>query len=687
MATPDVRVRLSAEGVNEVVGALRKIQAEAGTGAKKASSAFGGLNSTLAGTRGLILQLGAAVGVGALVAMTRQASEAADQLGKMSQKVGASVENLSSLRLVAATADLSMEALTKTLTIFNRKVADLQEGSKDAVRDFGRLGLTAKDFAGKDAAERLDLVAQAFGKLKDGPDKAALAFGVFGKSAADVIPLLNDLSEGGLPAAAREAERLGVVLSEDTARAAQSVNDDFTRLQLQLQTGFARFVEGLAPQITSTMKSVQDVLGNNADAWKFWGELVGGIIKGVGFFLVSTFDAVITTIRQIGIIAGGVFSAIDKAIKRDFSGAANDVRAIFSIINKEERGFDERQKARNKAFTEAAKIPALRSGVQESEAGPREKAVDLDKLKRERERLELAKQRAREENARRLAAEAVTAIERQQLELEKSLAEVDAQVAAGNLTQREGFEATQALLVERRDILEQIIRVNLALVATNPFDVSAMATLQAANAELQKLNQSIAAQPDLWKNIRTTAKDALEQGITDGLTRAIAEGERFLDVLRNIAFAIVNAVQQLLAFEIAKRVVAAIPGFSGGGVVTKAAGGLISGPGSGTSDSIPARLSAGEYVVRAAIVGQPGILAHLEDLNQGRRVRSFSGARRFAEGGLVTAAGQGRSDVGVTLALAPGLVVSEISTPEGERAIVRVLAKNPRAAGRAMGAG
>lgn len=62
-----------------------------------------------------------------------------------------------------------------------------------------------------------------------------------------------------------------------------------------------------------------------------------------------------------------------------------------------------------------------------------------------------------------------------------------------------------------------------------------------------------------------------------------------------------------------------------------ATGGAVWGPGTSTSDSIPAQLSNGEFVVRAAVVSQPGVRAHLERLNAGGR----SGFARFATGGLV----------------------------------------------------
>jgi TP901 family phage tail tape measure protein len=62
-----------------------------------------------------------------------------------------------------------------------------------------------------------------------------------------------------------------------------------------------------------------------------------------------------------------------------------------------------------------------------------------------------------------------------------------------------------------------------------------------------------------------------------------------------------------------------------GGGLAKADGGYISGPGSGTSDSIPARLSNGEYVIRAKAVQALGT-GVLDQINY---------ADKFAKGGLV----------------------------------------------------
>jgi len=79
----------------------------------------------------------------------------------------------------------------------------------------------------------------------------------------------------------------------------------------------------------------------------------------------------------------------------------------------------------------------------------------------------------------------------------------------------------------------------------------------------------------------------------------------------------------------ARNASATLFGTNGGNVVLhKARGGYISGPGTGTSDSIPAMLSNGEYVLRSSAVDRIGI-GTLNALN--------SGALQFANGGSVDA--------------------------------------------------
>ncbi|MBX5808153.1 hypothetical protein [Azonexus sp.] len=122
-----------------------------------------------------------------------------------------------------------------------------------------------------------------------------------------------------------------------------------------------------------------------------------------------------------------------------------------------------------------------------------------------------------------------------------------------------------------------------------------------------------------------------------------------------------------------------------GGIKKFAGGGLVSGPGSATSDSIPARLSAGEYVVRAAAVRQVGVafLDSLNGLSAGPRFKG--GELAFAAGGLVPevkvppAQPQMNQAVRIVNAVDPGVTHDHLQSPAGERVIVNIIGRNARA--------
>lgn len=79
------------------------------------------------------------------------------------------------------------------------------------------------------------------------------------------------------------------------------------------------------------------------------------------------------------------------------------------------------------------------------------------------------------------------------------------------------------------------------------------------------------------------------------------------------------------------------------GASAYAGGGMVRGPGTATSDSIVARLSAGEFVMRAAAVSRlgAGFLSRLNGYADGGMAMPSRGIPSFAGGGMVHAAGGG----------------------------------------------
>jgi lambda family phage tail tape measure protein len=198
-----------------------------------ATDRLGMLGSVLGklGPAGLIAGASiAALGVG-ITALVMPVARVGDEFFKLSQKTGVSVEALTALDYAAKLSDVSTEGLTKALQKLSVAMFDSQVNGEEGSAALKALGVSATDVHGQIRPTEqvlLDL-AEKFSVMPDGADKAALAVKLFGKEGLAIVPFLNQGREG-ITALMEEAQRLGLVMSEDVARASEVFNDNLTRL-------------------------------------------------------------------------------------------------------------------------------------------------------------------------------------------------------------------------------------------------------------------------------------------------------------------------------------------------------------------------------------------------------------------------------------------------------------------------
>jgi lambda family phage tail tape measure protein len=172
----------------------------------------------------------AALGVG-MSALVMPVARVGDEFLKLSQKTGVSVEALTALDYAAKLSDVTTEGLTKALQKLSVAMFETQVNGQEGSAALKALGVSATDAHGQirpTEAVLLDL-AEKFADMPDGADKAALAIKLLGKEGLAIIPFLNQGREG-ITALMEEAQRLGLVISEDVARASEVFNDNLTRL-------------------------------------------------------------------------------------------------------------------------------------------------------------------------------------------------------------------------------------------------------------------------------------------------------------------------------------------------------------------------------------------------------------------------------------------------------------------------
>lgn len=208
------------------VARLQKDMREAtnvvGRASKQMESAANGVKNALGA-------LGVGVSAAALAAFAKSTINAADELGKMSQKVGIAVEELSALDYAAKLSDVSTEQLQTGLAQLARQVDANHES-------FGRLGIDLEKWRANGGSVR-DLIgdiADRFSRMEDGAEKTAIAQDLLGRSGANLIPLLNQ-GRAGLADLTEEAKRLGLVVDSETAKAAEEFNDNLTTITITVE--------------------------------------------------------------------------------------------------------------------------------------------------------------------------------------------------------------------------------------------------------------------------------------------------------------------------------------------------------------------------------------------------------------------------------------------------------------------
>lgn len=260
-----------------------------------------------------------------LAAMGKSAIDNADQLDKVSQSSGISVESLSQLQYAAEISNLSFEELSKATAKFSKTAADAARGSDKAADAFEALGIkvTNSDGSLRGTEELLLDVADRFSKMEDGAAKAALAQDLFSKSGARLIPFLNE-GRAGIEKLKQEADAFGLTVSGKSAKAADAFNDNLDRLKAASKGVVNQFIEGVLPMLLAlTERFVKSAKSGGAL------ELAVKSLSAVFKTFVSAGVIVTSVFEQLGRIVYGVGAAILRVAQGDFSLAVDEITDAF----------------------------------------------------------------------------------------------------------------------------------------------------------------------------------------------------------------------------------------------------------------------------------------------------------------------------------------------------------------------
>jgi len=175
----------------------------------------------------------AAISAGkALTDMTVGASQYADDILAMSSVTGMSTESLQAYQYAAELVDVSMETLSGSMAKNVKSMSNAKDSTKGVGLAYAQLGVDVRGSNGelRDAETVYWEAIDALGEIQNETERDALAMQIFGKSARDLNPLIEQGS-AGIAELTEEAKNMGAVMSGDSLNALGNFDDSVQRLK------------------------------------------------------------------------------------------------------------------------------------------------------------------------------------------------------------------------------------------------------------------------------------------------------------------------------------------------------------------------------------------------------------------------------------------------------------------------
>lgn len=189
----------------------------------------------------------------------------------LSQQTGLSTELLSAFDVIASTTGSNLDGLAQSFVIFQRHLEDAQDPMSTSAGLFGELGIQTTD---TETALRQTFTVLA--RMPEGFRQTALAQELFGRSGKSILAIIKE-TNGNLDEAIKRFRELGLIVSEEDARAADRFNDELELLRRQFEDLEVELGKNFLPAALEIVHSLSDL----TSAAKPLFELIGTVGKPV----------------------------------------------------------------------------------------------------------------------------------------------------------------------------------------------------------------------------------------------------------------------------------------------------------------------------------------------------------------------------------------------------------------------
>lgn len=183
--------------------------------------------------------------------------KAAD-LGEQAEQIGVTTDQLQAYRFAGAQAGIATDQMDIALTKLARSMGSANDGNKEMIELFQKLGVNLLDANGqlRPTADALPEIAKGMLAIGSSTERTAALMTIFGKSGSKMATVLETVAQGN-DAVVRTAQTAGAVLDRDVIHAWDDFADTLVRVSAAADVTYAKLG---APIATFSLKAVAQIM-------------------------------------------------------------------------------------------------------------------------------------------------------------------------------------------------------------------------------------------------------------------------------------------------------------------------------------------------------------------------------------------------------------------------------------------
>lgn len=287
----------------------------------------------------------------ALANLTLEQAAAAGEIQDVAMQTGLSTEAVQRYQYACDMIGVSFDTVASSQAKMIRSMADVQSGSETAAATWNQLGIEVMNADGslRDAQEVFLEVIDVLGQIENATQRDAVSMEIFGRSAQDLNPLIVQGTDA-FQAFYDEASDVKDILTDVQLETLAGLDDEMHRVEARFESGansmalkFTPALQEFYEKTSEGIKGIEEDFAASGLVTVFGSllELVTALspaFDNLGEILKACSPVFYGIALVIAGIADGIkvielaVSSIINLLKLDFSGAAEDWRAIGGTL-------------------------------------------------------------------------------------------------------------------------------------------------------------------------------------------------------------------------------------------------------------------------------------------------------------------------------------------------------------------